>query len=170
MIYSMKHDELDLWVNKIAKPGDLAYCYDKATEFMYTYYYTRPEPCPFWRLWSDMEDLQKYLNSLEKHDKMNIKCDNCKHWQKGPDFSFCVHDNHKGVVVPAFTSCPDFEAKAVLAPCPFCGGEAEVIIKDWDNRADEYMVHCTKCGVRQKDYYANKESVIKAWNRCTKNA
>lgn len=52
-----------------------------------------------------------------------------------------------------------------LKPCPFCGGEATVFIKDWDNRADEYKIVCMKCGVQQEEFRHEKAKAIEAWNR-----
>lgn len=52
-----------------------------------------------------------------------------------------------------------------LKPCPFCGGEADFAVKDWDNSADEYKVVCLQCGTQQADYSFNKDFVIEAWNR-----
>lgn len=52
-----------------------------------------------------------------------------------------------------------------LKPCPFCGGEASILVKDWDNRADEYKITCSLCGVMQKNYTFEKSDAIAAWNR-----
>lgn len=55
-----------------------------------------------------------------------------------------------------------------LLPCPFCGGEAD-IVGDWKtNYSDYYQVFCENCGVSQtgQDYEAEQEA-IEAWNRRT---
>lgn len=51
-----------------------------------------------------------------------------------------------------------------LKPCPFCGGEATIYIKDWDNRADEFRIGCPKCEISQLNYRFNLKSAIEAWN------
>lgn len=56
---------------------------------------------------------------------------------------------------------------AELKSCPFCGGDATIFIKDWDNRADEYKIVCTKCGVQQEEYTFHKDKAIEAWNKRT---
>ena len=50
-----------------------------------------------------------------------------------------------------------------LLPCPFCGGEAEVI--DLGNPNDDSYVHCTnrKCEVQQIARYTDAEAIT-AWN------
>ena len=51
-----------------------------------------------------------------------------------------------------------------LKPCPFCGGEAEVIMGDlWRN----YKVGCRniKCPIFPRTHsYLTKEEAIKTWN------
>ena len=58
-----------------------------------------------------------------------------------------------------------------LKPCPFCGGEAKLIIK---KSFDNVLVQCSKCYCRTpycdnpfeyKNIYERKESAIKIWNR-----
>jgi Lar family restriction alleviation protein len=49
-----------------------------------------------------------------------------------------------------------------LKPCPFCGGEAQII----RNGVGCYQVFCDKCETRQYAYTHNtKEEAIEAWNR-----
>lgn len=52
-----------------------------------------------------------------------------------------------------------------LKACPFCRGKAKLVIKDWDNKADEYKVKCSDCGVEQAEYTYNKAEAIWNWNR-----
>ena len=50
-----------------------------------------------------------------------------------------------------------------LLPCPFCGGEAEVL--DYPE-VKAYCVACLECGVETL-IYSSKEKVIKNWNTRT---
>lgn len=43
-----------------------------------------------------------------------------------------------------------------LKPCPFCGGEAYIILNKW--------VFCSKCGA-ESDHFDSKDKAIEAWNR-----
>lgn len=49
-----------------------------------------------------------------------------------------------------------------LKPCPFCGGQANVI---------EYLFHglygvkCQKCKAETYQFYESEEEAIEAWNR-----
>lgn len=52
-----------------------------------------------------------------------------------------------------------------LKACPFCKGKARLVIKDRDNKANEYRVECSKCGVSQKDYTFNEAEAVWNWNR-----
>lgn len=48
-----------------------------------------------------------------------------------------------------------------LKPCPFCGGEAELVelgIKVWSPR-------CTQCECRLNQVYRSEQKAIEAWNR-----
>lgn len=75
-----------------------------------------------------------------------------------------------------------------LRPCPFCGGEARMIVTsygdpDWDgccdddfddedaeaveNKDDQYRPECWQCGATFSDdgyTFYNKEQAIEAWN------
>lgn len=45
--------------------------------------------------------------------------------------------------------------------CPFCGGEAKVVLSGWN-----YGIECTECaGSLLPVRYQSKESAIAAWNR-----
>lgn len=54
---------------------------------------------------------------------------------------------------------------AELKPCPFCGGEAEII-----SGFGKYTVQCKKGGCMANISWAsNKDYAIKAWNRRAEN-
>ena len=54
-----------------------------------------------------------------------------------------------------------------LKPCPFCGGEAELIQHhERDNEYYSYFVHCKKCVIRTT-YLQSAKKVIAAWNTRT---
>lgn len=48
-----------------------------------------------------------------------------------------------------------------LKPCPFCGGDAEVI--DLGDPDDDSYAHCTKCRVQQIADFTAKEAALR-WN------
>lgn len=58
-----------------------------------------------------------------------------------------------------------------LKPCPFCGGEAEVIphrffcsaLNDW--KTESYGVACKRCNTYGYQFFGCKQHAIKAWNR-----
>ena len=61
-----------------------------------------------------------------------------------------------------------------LKPCPFCGGEAEVIRSTRSMCYEEYRVGCGKCGAMVKNfsnplwkvsYFDTEAEAIEAWNR-----
>lgn len=55
-----------------------------------------------------------------------------------------------------------------LLPCPFCGGEAEAVLREPPYSASDWTVQCTQCDamqfapLRAKD---DKAAAIAAWNR-----
>lgn len=66
--------------------------------------------------------------------------------------------NQKWLVL-AERRCNMSETK--LKPCPFCGGEAEIL----KNGAGCFQVYCDNCEVRQYAYaHKSKEKAIEAWN------
>lgn len=55
-----------------------------------------------------------------------------------------------------------------LKPCPFCGGEAEVIEIYLYGKVKGYMAHCNKCGCELK-CYTSKQNAKNSWNRRADN-
>ena len=57
-----------------------------------------------------------------------------------------------------------------LKPCPFCGGEAHIIIKSFDIFNHGAQIVCKECGARTQliepscDYNA-KEKCVRLWNK-----
>lgn len=59
-----------------------------------------------------------------------------------------------------------------LKPCPFCGGEAEVNVIDYDetdlDMDSTWWVQCRECGALTDEYSGGDEAeaaAIKAWNK-----
>ena len=58
-----------------------------------------------------------------------------------------------------------------LKPCPFCGGEAEVVphkffseaLKAW--KVDCYGIECKNCHTSGYQFWGTEEQAVKAWNR-----
>ena len=55
-----------------------------------------------------------------------------------------------------------------LKPCPFCGGEAELVIENHREYPSTYYVACKSRCLRQYSYNV-KGMAIKAWNRRENN-
>lgn len=63
-----------------------------------------------------------------------------------------------------------------LKPCPFCGGEAEVIshrffseaLNDW--KTESYGVACKSCNTSGYQFFGCEIHAIKAWNRRANDA
>lgn len=51
-----------------------------------------------------------------------------------------------------------------LKPCPFCGGEAEVIKGYLYGKVTHYSVTCPQCDF-EYGMYKSKQNAEKAWNR-----
>ena len=144
MTYSIRYEDLKEWINTKANPGDLAYCFIKSIpDLFYTYYYKQHESYPKWTLWTDLDKLQKYLDSLEEQ-KMDKRCENCKHWNAGPqNLSFCAHADQVGVLVPRFTCCSKFENKEKFST-PF--DKVKFFLKDTSTGELELKYVCEDCG------------------------
>lgn len=59
-----------------------------------------------------------------------------------------------------------------LKPCPFCGGEAEIVKGRYANGTIVYKVRCanvTDCKVLPETIFGEKEKAIAAWNRRVKS-
>lgn len=54
-----------------------------------------------------------------------------------------------------------------LKPCPYCGGEAEMIITCHVPHGHEYTPRCkdTRCAGRLTKKWLSEEAAIAAWNR-----
>lgn len=70
------------------------------------------------------------------------RCDNCINYKKYDTCtSFCTHENHKGMLVPDFTSCPDHTPKKVG---PF--DNVKFYLKDSSTGEMELKYICEDCG------------------------
>ena len=56
------------------------------------------------------------------------------------------------------------ENKTELKPCPFCGGEAEIVDTGDLYGHCEYSVSCTSCNCNT-DWLTNKKEAVQAWNK-----
>ena len=55
-----------------------------------------------------------------------------------------------------------------LKPCPFCGGEVEILTEEVDAISEAYNFHCDNCDMSTYyDYSNDKEEAIRHWNRRT---
>lgn len=54
-----------------------------------------------------------------------------------------------------------------LLPCPFCGGEAELLHEEDYSSHQLWRVECEECDCCTSEYYDNpgKEHAIRAWNK-----
>lgn len=59
----------------------------------------------------------------------------------------------------------DEGAAGELKPCPFCGGEAEIIHLDDGDNAGGSCVCCTKCQASGNVEFGRKENFVENWNR-----
>lgn len=62
---------------------------------------------------------------------------------------------------------PDLTKDAVLAPCPFCGGRAEIVNIDDGENAGGSCVSCTRCLASSNVEFEFKENFVSNWNRRT---
>lgn len=153
----MTYKDLDTWVKTKAKPGDVAYWHDQRHDQRYYYFYTEPDPKPYWRLWFKDDIVDKYLEEVNKlkieEPKMNKRCDNCKHfgnytYKDGIGGSWCNHEKHKGMLVSNFTSCPEHEPKEKKST-PFDG--MKLYLKDQTTGELTIDYICEDCGKLMKE-------------------
>lgn len=56
--------------------------------------------------------------------------------------------------------------KVDLKNCPFCGGEAEMVVyNNYNNYNHDYAVHCTKCGATVPIWRETEEEATRQWNK-----
>lgn len=53
---------------------------------------------------------------------------------------------------------------AELLSCPFCGGEAEVVVFARVGQRPIFFPTCTNCGAELPRVYRTKEQAIEVWN------
>ena len=51
-----------------------------------------------------------------------------------------------------------------MEPCPFCGGEAELV----ENSGGNYFIRCRSCGCRTRFFNENHIGAQTTWNRRAK--
>ena len=87
---------------------------------------------------------------------MDRRCENCQYFNSVfvkdiATGSWCEHEEHKGMYVPKFTSCPEYAPKEKLTT-PFDGVKFYLI----DNKTGELAIKyvCEDCGkVMDKPYH-----------------
>lgn len=52
-----------------------------------------------------------------------------------------------------------------LKPCPFCGGEAEAHVEDWNAAFYYWQVVCLQCEVKTNPNQSSEQAAIDNWNR-----
>ena len=58
-----------------------------------------------------------------------------------------------------------------IKPCPFCGGEGEIISGNYTGKllytvvGKTYTVFCKRCNARTTQYKKYKYKAVEAWNR-----
>ena len=90
----------------------------------------------------------KEINKLKVEDAtVNKRCENCKYFKSisgaGIAGSWCEHEEHKGMYVPKFVSCPEYEQKEKKST-PFDGVKLYLI----DDKSGELGIKyvCEDCG------------------------
>lgn len=143
MLWHVQCNELFDWVLHHAQPGDVAYWQDKSTDKLYAYLYEGPDHNPYWRE-LDKEMLKAYIEKKEEESKMNKRCGNCEHFASiSSGYTYCTHEEHKGRLVPDFTSCSEHEFKKET-PGPF--DNLKFFLKDKDTGELDVKYICEDCG------------------------
>lgn len=54
-----------------------------------------------------------------------------------------------------------------LKPCPFCGGEAQMVITEHTPKGNDYTPRCSNpaCAGRITKKWINYDKAVEAWNR-----
>lgn len=52
-----------------------------------------------------------------------------------------------------------------LKPCPFCGGEAQILVDVLKDYPATYLPCCTKCDGMVEKWFPTEKEAIDAWNR-----
>lgn len=138
---SIALDKLELWF-KTAKPGDIAFHFEIEPERYWIYIYREEDTAPCWHVFNDVASAQKYLDGGMEAN-MEKRCENCKHWYYGGQYSFCKHNAQLGAVVPKFTCCSKHEPKQNIE-APF--DNLKFFIKDQKTGELEVKYICEDCG------------------------
>lgn len=161
MVYRIKNEELKDWVKNKANLGDIAYYYDNMLEQHYIYSYKGQDENPYWRL--VLKDavykylVDKYLEEINKlkieEVTVNKRCENCKYFKSisvkdVAAGSWCDHEEHKGMYVPKFVSCPEHEPKEKKST-PFDG--MKFYLKDTNTGELAINYICEDCGKEMPD-------------------
>lgn len=93
-------------------------------------------------------------------------CANCR-WRSDEFTSVCVNDESERLAdfVSADNTCPKWQCEVDnddLWPCPFCGGEAEMMDLYQGNEVVNTNVMCHTCGVNLNR--KNHREAVEAWN------
>ena len=152
MVYSMMLEDLDMWVKSKPQIGDIAHLVNTYLDKSYLYFYKGPDDNPGLHI-IDMEFAQDYyvkeINKLKVEDAtVNKRCENCKYFKSisvkdVAAGSWCDHEDHKGMYVPKFVSCPEYEPKEKKST-PFDGIKFYLI----DDKSGELGIKyvCEDCG------------------------
>lgn len=167
MVCNLLYDKLDYWVKYRAELGDVAYCYgrstyqDNTTKKLFVYVYNGPDDNPHWTQLDNMI-LAQYLESVEKGEQAPIEkdtlknfdvdtvksCATCEHFRSTGNCSpYCYHVKHRGILVPEFTSCPEYEPKVeteTAGATPF--KYIRLFLKDAKTGELEIKYKCCDCG------------------------
>ena len=147
----MNPEDLIIWVKDKAEVGDVAWCKDRHTDYEYWYVYQGPDPNPTWFMLQE-ETINKYLEEINKlkieDTTVNKRCENCKYFKSisvkdVAAGSWCEHEEHKGMYVPKFVSCPEYTPKEKKST-PFDGVKFYLI----DDKSGELGIKyvCEDCG------------------------